>query len=137
VKPKPAKLFNAALADDSEPVIVNNHPAQHLPGSKKSLIDDHRKRDESAKHGTAKHPTVPTSGVQLPPTLSSTSSAVVSYACLLCKRQFKSAEQLSRHEKESELHAENLLNQNQLQADKSSSDNVPQYKDRAAERRAT
>jgi hypothetical protein len=30
-------------------------------------------------------------------------------ACLLCRRQFASPEQLQRHEKESKLHKENMI----------------------------
>lgn len=48
-------------------------------------------------------------------------------ACLLCRRQFKTTEQLSRHEKESKLHAENLA--------KKAAEEV-KYRDRASERRA-
>ena len=48
-------------------------------------------------------------------------------ACLLCRRQFKTSEQLLRHEKESKLHAENLA--------KKAAEDV-KYRDRASERRA-
>lgn len=48
-------------------------------------------------------------------------------ACLLCRRQFKTTEQLARHEKESKLHADNLA--------KKAAEEV-KYRDRASERRA-
>lgn len=60
--------------------------------------------------------------------VTSTGSAAASHACLLCQRGFSSAEMLARHEKESKLHAENLAKQQKLQQ-------VPQYRDRAEERR--
>lgn len=56
------------------------------------------------------------------------SAASTSFVCLLCRRQFNSADMLSRHEKESKLHAENLLKQKQTQSS-------TQYRDRAEERR--
>lgn len=52
--------------------------------------------------------------------------------CNLCRRQFPSAEMLARHEKESKLHAENLVKQ---QKEKEKAAAVPQYRDRAEERR--
>lgn len=51
--------------------------------------------------------------------------------CTLCRRQFNSAEQLQRHEKESKLHAENLAKQKAAQEAES-----VVYRDRASERRA-
>jgi RNA-binding protein 5/10 len=51
------------------------------------------------------------------------------FVCLLCRRQFNSAEQLIRHENESKLHAENLAKQQAAAQE-------PAYRDRAAERRA-
>ena len=48
--------------------------------------------------------------------------------CVLCKRQFSSADQLARHEKESQLHQENLAKQQRETAE-------VMYRDRASERR--
>lgn len=56
------------------------------------------------------------------------SSASNAFVCKLCKRQFNSAEMLTRHEKESKLHAENLAKQKAATAPR-------QYRDRAEERR--
>jgi hypothetical protein len=62
--------------------------------------------------------------------------AAVGFACFLCRRQFDSAEKLGRHEKESKLHADNVLkaaSQQQQQAVVGGGDSV--YRDRAQERR--
>jgi RNA-binding protein 5/10 len=48
-------------------------------------------------------------------------------ACLLCRRQFQSKDQLDRHERESKLHKENLAKAKPSEA---------MYRDRASERRA-
>jgi len=73
----------------------------------------------------------PTSSATIAVTTSTApASKTSSLVCLLCKRQFNSAEMLSRHEKESKLHAENLAKQNQ-QKEKEKE----QYHDRAKERR--
>lgn len=48
--------------------------------------------------------------------------------CVLCKRQFSSAGQLARHEKESQLHQENLAKQLREKGEVT-------YRDRASERR--
>lgn len=132
-KAKPAaKIFRAPSDDDSDFVIVNNVPSQHLPGSKKSTVDDSRKREETLKHGTAKHPSVPASSSQVPSSISA-----MGYPCQLCKRKFESAELLARHEKESKLHADNLKLLQQLQeSGEQKEPSGPVYKDRAAERRA-
>ena len=132
-KAKVAKIFKQPSEDDEDLVIINNVPVQHLPGSKKSTIDDTRKREEAAKHGTTKHPTVPSATAQVP------SSGGGGHPCMLCKRQFPSAELLSRHEKESKLHADNLLKLQQQQQQTTGEQKEPSgpvYKDRAAERRA-
>lgn len=61
-------------------------------------------------------------------------AAVQGHVCLLCRRQFNSTEQLSRHEKESKLHAENVAKQQQqLQQEAAAGDGG--YRDRALERR--
>jgi hypothetical protein len=51
--------------------------------------------------------------------------------CLLCQRKFPSFEILVRHEKESKLHMENLAKQKEQQQ----AQQLPQYRDRAEERR--
>ncbi|KAL4226607.1 RNA-binding protein 5 [Mactra antiquata] len=58
-------------------------------------------------------------------------------ACLLCKRQFQSKEQLSRHAQMSDLHKQNLetLRQSQGGGSSSSGSSGMQYRDRAKERR--
>jgi hypothetical protein len=131
-KGKPAaKIFKAPSDDDSDFVIVNNVPSQHLPGSKKSTVDDSRKREEALKHGTVKHPTVPVSSTQVP-----SSTSATGYPCQLCKRKFESVELLTRHEKESKLHADNLKLLQQQESGNQKEPSGPVYKDRAAERRA-
>lgn len=63
-------------------------------------------------------------------TTSSSSSAPPRFVCLLCSRQFQSAEHLSKHENQSKLHADNL-------AKKKAEEEAAkvEYRDRAAERR--
>jgi RNA-binding protein 5/10 len=64
-------------------------------------------------------------------------AAATSCVCLLCRRQFNSAEQLKRHETESKLHAENLAKLALATGTKANTDvTAPSYRDRAAERRA-
>ncbi|KAK0459501.1 uncharacterized protein EV420DRAFT_269842 [Desarmillaria tabescens] len=72
------------------------------------------------------------------PSSSSRMSALMS--CLLCARQFKSVDQLKRHNKESDLHKKNLKDSNlqevarqKVKARQASA--VPKYRDRASERR--
>ncbi|KAF9451221.1 hypothetical protein P691DRAFT_797096 [Macrolepiota fuliginosa MF-IS2] len=72
-------------------------------------------------------------------------SDVTSLMCLLCARQFKSLDQLKRHNKESDLHKARHLNKNyrdvnlrevarqKIQARKNA--DQPKYRDRALERR--
>lgn len=69
---------------------------------------------------------------QAAPAIKASTSAAnaASFVCLLCKRQFNSADMLSRHEKESKLHAENLAKQQKEQQQEKE-----QYHDRAKERR--
>jgi G-patch domain/OCRE domain len=95
----------------------------------------------------------------LPVTVASAEPELV--ACLLCRRQFASPEQLLRHERESKLHKDNMILAvkaasddlaRQLAAYSASSSNVPEhsaqeiqdastlsegYRDRASERRET
>ncbi|KAF9066852.1 hypothetical protein BDP27DRAFT_979484 [Rhodocollybia butyracea] len=75
-------------------------------------------------------------------------SDVNAFACLLCSRQFKSVDQLKRHNKESDLHKKNYKDSalrevarqkvTARQQAKTSSDQLeqPKYRDRALERRA-
>jgi hypothetical protein len=69
-------------------------------------------------------------------------SDVTSLMCLLCARQFKTSEQLKRHNKESELHKKNFkdVNLREIARQKAASRRVgtseaPKYRDRASERR--
>ncbi|KAH9029099.1 hypothetical protein EDB85DRAFT_1968260 [Lactarius pseudohatsudake] len=75
-------------------------------------------------------------------------SDVVKIACLLCARQFKTLDQLKKHNKESDLHKRNLKDSNlretargkvkaaQAAAESNSArDSIPKYRDRASERR--
>ncbi|KAJ7349444.1 hypothetical protein DFH08DRAFT_959593 [Mycena albidolilacea] len=81
-------------------------------------------------------------------------SDVTALTCLLCARQFKTTDQLKRHNKESDLHkaripqlyknfkdpslrevARQKLAARQAQADASSTAEQPKYRDRASERR--
>jgi hypothetical protein len=129
-KPKAAKIINAAtLIDDSEAIIVNTAPLQHLPGSRKSNFSEPRKREEVTPSAITNINKLVTPSVPTP------TAGGGGFPCLLCKRQFPSPEMLQRHEKESKLHAENLLKKNST--DTNSTSNAPVYKDRAAERRAT
>lgn len=65
---------------------------------------------------------------------SSSATSASTHVCLLCRRQFTSADMLARHERESKLHAENLAKQ-QLEQQQQSQIQQPQYRDRATERR--
>lgn len=69
-------------------------------------------------------------------------SDATSLMCLLCARQFKTSEQLKRHNKESELHKKNFkdVNLREIARQKAASRRVgtleaPKYRDRASERR--
>ncbi|KAI9433949.1 hypothetical protein H4582DRAFT_1983514 [Lactarius indigo] len=75
-------------------------------------------------------------------------SDVVKIACLLCARQFKTLDQLKKHNKESDLHKRNFKDSNlreiargkakaaQAAAESSGArDSTPKYRDRASERR--
>ncbi|KAJ8699754.1 hypothetical protein PTI98_002845 [Pleurotus ostreatus] len=65
-------------------------------------------------------------------------------ACLLCARQFKTLDQLKRHNKESDLHKKNLKDSNLrevarqkvLARQQPKAAEQPKYRDRALERRA-
>ncbi|KAJ7581017.1 hypothetical protein C8J56DRAFT_254538 [Mycena floridula] len=68
-------------------------------------------------------------------------SDISSTSCLLCARQFKTVDQLKRHNKESDLHKKNFKDANlrdvarqKVLAKRTSSDQ-PRYRDRASERR--
>jgi RNA-binding protein 5/10 len=63
------------------------------------------------------------------------STATGNYICTLCRRQFSSNELLSRHEKESKLHASNVAKLKLDSKVESESENII-YRDRASERRA-
>ena len=111
--------------------------------------------------GSSVAPTVTTAITQPVPSINNASvptpaAVVATHACLLCRRGFNSAEQLLRHEKESKLHAENLLKAassvpvsgcsstaNVVPSDvtwsnttNQSQQSQQQYRDRASERRA-
>ncbi|KAH8980825.1 hypothetical protein EDB86DRAFT_3066766 [Lactarius hatsudake] len=65
-------------------------------------------------------------------------SDVVKIACLLCARQFKTLDQLKKHNKESDLHktARGKVKAAQAAAESNSArDSTPKYRDRASERR--
>uniref|UniRef100_A0A8H8CMT6 G-patch domain-containing protein n=1 Tax=Psilocybe cubensis TaxID=181762 RepID=A0A8H8CMT6_PSICU len=72
-------------------------------------------------------------------------SDVASLTCLLCARQFKTIEQLKRHNKESDLHKANFKDSNlrdiarqkvaSRKKEKESTPEQPKYRDRASERR--
>ncbi|KAJ3968191.1 hypothetical protein EV361DRAFT_436045 [Lentinula raphanica] len=69
---------------------------------------------------------------------------VDAFACLLCARQFKSVDQLKRHNKESDLHKKNLKDdslrdvarQKVLARQQAKTSEQPKYRDRALERRS-
>lgn len=133
MKPKVNKHFSvASLQDSDDAIIVNSAPIQHIPGSRKATNDAQRKQIQSEVPGVAVAKEVSASQAKVPAVL---------VACLLCKRQFASQDQLIRHEKESKLHAENLAKQPSTARSVSKSEgseaSAPVYKDRAAERRAT
>jgi len=83
----------------------------------------------------------------LPPEAEFEFSDVACLTCLLCARQFKSLDQLKRHNKESELHKKNYRDANlrdiareKVQTAKSKTveyeqQQQPKYRDRASERR--
>lgn len=73
-------------------------------------------------------------------------SDIVAMSCFLCARQFKSSEQLHRHNTESDLHKKNLRDTSlqdiarqkavaKRNAQEASSSQQPKYRDRASERR--
>ncbi|KIK63865.1 hypothetical protein GYMLUDRAFT_95422 [Collybiopsis luxurians FD-317 M1] len=70
-------------------------------------------------------------------------SDVNTLACLLCSRQFKSVDQLKRHNKESELHKTKFMNANlrdearqkMIARQQGKASEQPKYRDRALERR--
>ncbi|KAG7452731.1 uncharacterized protein BT62DRAFT_24136 [Guyanagaster necrorhizus] len=67
-------------------------------------------------------------------------SDVSAMSCLLCARQFKSVDQLKRHNKESDLHKKNLKDSNLQEVARQKvkarqANAVPKYRDRASERR--
>jgi len=71
-------------------------------------------------------------------------SDVVKIACLLCARQFKTLEQLKKHNKESDLHKRNFKDPNLREVARgkvkaaqgnSAQASAPKYRDRASERR--
>jgi len=63
-------------------------------------------------------------------------SGSAQFVCYVCRRQFESEEVLTRHEKLSKLHAENLQKA-QSQSASSQAQQAVVYRDRASERRAT
>jgi len=86
--------------------------------------------------------------VTLPEEVEFEFSDVVKLACLLCARQFKTPDQLKKHNKESDLHKRNFKDANlrdvargkakavQAVAEANSSQaSAPKYRDRASERR--
>ncbi|KAG7092216.1 hypothetical protein E1B28_008583 [Marasmius oreades] len=92
-------------------------------------------------------PVPTTSKSQSPPTESEFEfSDVDALSCLLCSRQFKSMDQLKRHNNESELHKKNYKDSNSREvarqklaarkaASASNAEQQPKYRDRASERR--
>ena len=190
---KVAKMFGAAI-EEEEPVIVNTVPAQHIPAKGRAMNDAERKVAEAnampkslaahrratmlPKHTRPSGPreidrpaegTLPLGASPAQPIAVPATAAAVpadKIICFLCRRAFNSHEMLARHERESQLHAENLaklaLSQGQggeagvntegTDASAPSASNRPSaadiisggfvgssgavYKDRAAERRA-
>jgi RNA-binding protein 5/10 len=90
-----------------------------------------------ARSGSIEINNNPLAPVENTPSTSAASVAVASSiaVCLLCRRQFPSAELLRRHEKESKLHAENVAKSAAEQAAAQDSAST-KYRDRASERRA-
>ncbi|KAI0303375.1 hypothetical protein B0F90DRAFT_1911376 [Multifurca ochricompacta] len=86
-----------------------------------------------------------TAPVALPEEVEFEFSDLAKLACLLCARQFKSLDQLKKHNKESDLHMRNFKDSNlrELARGKAkavaeantSAQTVPKYRDRASERR--
>lgn len=82
-----------------------------------------------------------------PPEIEFEFSNTATMACLLCARQFKSLEQLKRHNNESDLHKKNFRDANlreiakekvktaRLKSEQKPEDQTPKYRDRASERR--
>ncbi|KIP07987.1 hypothetical protein PHLGIDRAFT_70177 [Phlebiopsis gigantea 11061_1 CR5-6] len=69
-------------------------------------------------------------------------SDTTAITCLLCARQFKTLDQLKRHNKESDLHKKNFKDANlrevareKVKAAKAKAEQQPKYRDRASERR--
>ncbi|KAK0228322.1 hypothetical protein IW262DRAFT_1479286 [Armillaria fumosa] len=90
---------------------------------------------------TAQASSVPTQGNTTPtPTPEFEFSDVSAMSCLLCARQFKSVDQLKRHNKESDLHKKNLKDPNLQEVARQKvkarqANAAPKYRDRASERR--
>lgn len=81
-----------------------------------------------------------TSATPAPAAAPAAAASSTGFVCLLCRRQFNSAEMLGKHERESKLHADNLKAQQAAAAAEKASPPpalpaAPQYRDRAAERR--
>lgn len=69
-------------------------------------------------------------------------SDTTAITCLLCARQFKTLEQLKRHNNESDLHKRNLADaalrevaREKVKAARAKAESQPKYRDRASERR--
>lgn len=90
-------------------------------------------------HAPTVAPAAPTSAppvaISAPAAVPEASAPAGKAICNLCRRQFPSAEMLTRHEKESKLHAENLAKAQAAGPPPPAPPAVPQYRDRASERR--
>jgi RNA-binding protein 5/10 len=124
-------IVNPSNASSDEILISSSSPA---------TIKDQKKENSESNHGESS-PKLP---VAASSSSSSSSSSTVPAApsqqqnvCRLCRRQFQSAEMLTRHEKESKLHAENLAKQKEQEEKEKEKESSPsvEYRDRAAERR--
>ena len=115
-------------AGEDEVAVADNHS---VPASETSSVQT----ETVAKIDSKKVVQIPNSSDV---TATKQKQGVVQIACYICRRQFASEEVLLRHEKESKLHAENLLKaQSQGGSSNQSQQPAIAYRDRASERRAT
>jgi hypothetical protein len=144
---KSAGKAAAVSGDDSVPVNVKGlvHPSNVSSGeilissfaTTPANKDPKKESTENNLGENSPKPPVVASSSSSSSTVPVVVSSQQQHVCRLCRRQFQSAEMLTRHEKESKLHAENLAKQKEQEEKEKEKESSPsvEYRDRAAERR--